>query len=77
MLCNYNVDAHIMAYFLLLFRLNNPLLSHESRLQPKVNPSSVSGNDLMPHTADVKIIIVVIIQLLVKRKVKVQCLLWG
>uniref|UniRef100_H3D5L4 N-acetylglucosamine-1-phosphate transferase subunit gamma n=1 Tax=Tetraodon nigroviridis TaxID=99883 RepID=H3D5L4_TETNG len=25
------------------FGLNNPLLSHESRLQPKVNPSSVSG----------------------------------
>ncbi|TWW81423.1 N-acetylglucosamine-1-phosphotransferase subunit gamma [Takifugu flavidus] len=28
------------------FGLNNPLLSHESRLQPKVNPSPVSGNDL-------------------------------
>ncbi|XP_003961500.2 N-acetylglucosamine-1-phosphotransferase subunit gamma isoform X1 [Takifugu rubripes] len=25
------------------FGLNNPLLSHESRLQPKVNPSPVSG----------------------------------
>lgn len=54
MLSNANLDAHIMVYFVLLFRLNNPLLSHESRLQPKVNPSSVSGNDLMPHTADVK-----------------------
>lgn len=39
-----------MAYFLLLFRLNNPLLSHESRLQPKVNPSSVSGNHIMSHS---------------------------
>lgn len=58
--------------FFMLFRLNNPLLSHESRLQPKVNPSPVSGNDLNPHTAGIKIIIVVIILILVKRKLKVQ-----
>lgn len=61
-----------MACFLSLFRLNNPLLSHESRLQPKVNPSPVSGN-----TADLKIIVVVIIKLLARKKIKVQYLFWG
>lgn len=58
--------------FFLLLRLNNPLLSHESRLQPKVNPSPVSGKDLNPHTTGIKIIIVAIISILVKRKLKVQ-----
>lgn len=53
-LSRYSVSGNILAYFL-SFRLNNPLLSHESRLQPKVNPSPVSGNDLKTHTAGLEL----------------------
>lgn len=49
--CHLTTVPNGLISLVLFFRLNNPLLSHESRLQPKVTPSPVSGNDLILHAA--------------------------